>query len=221
MHKLQRGEAPACLASYQHGRDRWGDLRAEHRAEIHDCLTQMQGERCAYCEGSLESLGRHIEHFRAQNAHPGCAFEWENLFFSCTREDSCGRHKDHQAGRHDPADLVKPDEEDPERFFSFSRDGTIRVRAGLSAREVIRARETLRVFNLDERHGRLRKMRQRTVDAYLAQEPDLIELLKCLSPEEREQWLQAECERTAKEPFATVIKHLLLMPGFASIDGAG
>jgi hypothetical protein len=66
MRKLDRASfaTPPCLTNYQPGTHTWKDVTHADKAEIRQHLEQMQGRRCAYCEGSVDSLGQHIEHFR-------------------------------------------------------------------------------------------------------------------------------------------------------------
>lgn len=209
MHKLERPDGPDCLQRYEHGRNQWEQVTAEERAEIWEKLDAMQGRRCAYCEAEISEGKRHIEHFRQKAAHryPQGTFEWTNLFGSCDREESCGKHKD-GCGTYHPADLIKPDVEDPEYFLLFISDGTIAVRAGLSEPERRRAEETLRVFNLDAKHGPLRSIRKKEVYGYLQTFEEYA--LMTESPEELQDALEREVAATAHLPFATAIKHTLL-----------
>lgn len=209
MHKLERPDGPDCLQRYEHGKNRWGEVTDEERAEIWEKIDAMQGRRCAYCEAEISEGKRHIEHFRQKAAHryPQGTFEWTNLFGSCDREESCGKHKD-GCGTYHPADLIKPDVEDPEYFLLFISDGTIAVRAGLSEPERRRAEETLRVFNLDAKHGPLRSIRKKEVYGYLQTFEEYA--LMTESPEELQDALEREVAATAHLPFATAIKHTLL-----------
>ncbi len=210
MRKLDRDTAPApiCLSCYQHGKQNWGDLDPAHKQELRQCLEKMQGSRCAYCEGPLDDLGRHIEHFRQKHVFPTLTFDWRNLYWSCDQANSCGRHKDHDAGAYDPNDLIDPAQEDPDHFFRFRSDGTIHIRtADLSDKDRRRASETLRIFNLNPEHGRLRQMRRRALEAYQAQEPDILHALEEFTPEERNAFISAELARTASDPFSAVIRH--------------
>src|SRR4051812_35154990 len=97
MHKLDRTAipAPACLANYDHLQHSWGDIKQADKQVIRQSLVQLQGERCAYCEGSPYREG-HIEHFRRKNpAHfPQLTFRWDNLFLACGSQDHCGHYKD-------------------------------------------------------------------------------------------------------------------------------
>ena len=209
MRKLDRNSAspPVCLACYQHGKHNWGSVSSEHKDEIRVSLERMQGRRCAYCEGPVDTLGHHIEHFRAKGAFPKLTFDWSNLYWSCDKSDSCGRYKDHDSGPYDPDDLIDPCRENPDRFFKFRSDGTIQVRTDIPDKEQHRAKETLRVFNLNPSQGRLRQMRMRALEAYTAQEPDILAALETLDPSERDAIIADELARTASEPFSAVIRH--------------
>ena len=131
----------------------------------------MQGRRCAYCEGSLDALGSHIEHFRrkAQGTFLNSRLLGAIFFGRATKTYSCGHYKDHGAGTYDVNDLIDPCVDNPDTFFRFRTDGTINVRAGPSAqRDKHKAEETLRVFNLNPNWGRLRNMRKAAVSAYVS-----------------------------------------------------
>lgn len=211
MRQLDRAAVPAppCLAAYNHGAHAWGDLSGEDKAEIRVRLEMMQGRRCAYCEGGIDSLGQHIEHFRRKGdaAFRHLTFEWSNLFWSCDQTDSCGHFKDHGAGAYDPAQLVNPCEDDPDFFFLFRADGTISVRRGLSAQEAHRAQETLRVFSLDADWGRLRAMRKAAVSGYVIDADEAVGA--GFSPDDIRAYFTAELEHAKDLPFYTAIRHVL------------
>ena len=208
MHKLQRGAAPACLSNYQHGRDNWKAVTAEDKREIWEKLYEMQQHRCAYCEGSLRTDKRHIEHFRQKGLDPKVTFLWSNLFGSCNRIDNCGKFKD-ELPPYDLADLVKPDEEDPEHFFLFVSDGSVAVREGLNAADKKRAMETIRIFNLN---GALRQMRRSVIAGYIDQAKEVREMVDSgdFTVAEGKAFLKDELAATANQPFATAIKHILI-----------
>jgi len=181
----------------------------EHRAEIWLELEAMQGRRCAYCEASINDRDRHIEHFRQKDRDPRGTFDWDNLFGSCDRHESCGKHKD-SCGLYDPMLLIKPDTDDPDDYWVFVSDGTIAVRAGLNARQNVRAEESLRIFNLDAQNGRLRKKREAAVRPYRDTAEALVELFE---QEGEEAWLllvEEELNATLHHPFSTAIRHVLV-----------
>lgn len=157
MRALHRSDTsvPSCLARYQSGRDHWGDLSRDktHYAEVVACLHRMQGARCAYCECDLsrESQPPHVEHFEQRSRAPALTFEWTNLFRSCSHTTRCGKHKDEQAGSYPPAVLLKPDRDNPREYLEFNVDGEVGPRSGVISGGAARARETIRVFNLNER----------------------------------------------------------------------
>lgn len=208
MHKLQRGVAPACLANYQPALQLWNDVTPADKAQIWQELEAMQGERCAYCEVQIRIGKRHIEHFRQRSLFPQDTFNWTNLFGSCNRSDCCGAHKD-QCGLYNPADLIKPDVEDPDDFYLFVSDGTIAVREGLSSQDARRARETLRILNLNAQYGPLRRMRQQAVAGYLETAEELRQMAEAFEPGEWLPELQRELELIESLPFATAIRHVL------------
>jgi uncharacterized protein (TIGR02646 family) len=209
MRKLNRADInePACLANYQHGHHQWDDVTGENKAQIRQQLQHMQGRRCAYCEGSLDALGSHIEHFRrkAPGHFPQLTFAWCNLFWSCDQPDSCGHYKDHGAGTYDVNDLIDPCVDNPDTFFRFRTDGTVNVRSDLGAADKHKAEETLRVFNLNPHWGRLRNMRKAAVSAYVS----FVDGCVGFSAGELHDFFRDELAAAATLPFFTAIRHVL------------
>lgn len=211
MHQLTRSSEPSCLGHYTHGQDNWGSLSLDDKEGIRVQLECMQGRRCAYCECSLRDHGQHIEHFLQKGENPTVTFDWDNLFWSCNRQDSCGKRKDQSTRSYRKQDLIKPDVENPEKFFHFISDGTIQIRIeDESSSDYSRAEETLRIFNLDARHGALRSMRSGACAGYKQTGDDMAKLLADHSPEECLQYVIEELDATRGQPFATAIKHTLL-----------
>lgn len=210
MHRLDRTIAPvpSCLASYRQGVDTWDDVSPTDKAQIRACLEVMQGRRCAYCEASIDDLGYHIEHFRRKRDFPQLTFTWSNLLMCCGKDDCCGHHKDRAGSPYDIADLVDPTNEEPDEYFWFLETGMIDVRGGCQATQARRARETLRVLNLNQ-HGRLRPMRARQLKWYKDSKVGFIEELLELPDADRRPFIQEELAETASEPFFTIIRHFL------------
>jgi uncharacterized protein (TIGR02646 family) len=211
MHKLDRSIclAPACLGGYCHGVHTWDTVSSAHKAEIRTQLETMQGRRCAYCEGSLDTLGRHIEHFRRKGdpAHRHLTFDWSNLFWSCDQRDSCGHFKDHGAGSYDVDNLINPCCDDPDDFFIFQADGTISIRDTISEADRRRASETLRVFSLDAKWGRLRAMRKAAVSGYVGDADAAFN--EGWLPDDIRAYFAEELEYACNLPFCTAIRHVL------------
>ena len=208
MHRLHRDTArrPECLGRFRHGEQAWDAVTSEDKQEIRECLEGMQGRRCAYCEASIDDLGCHIEHFRRRRVFPTLTFEWD-LLMSCGKGDCCGHYKDSKGWPYNPDDLVNPTVDEPDDFFCFRESGVIDVRPNddLRAR---RARETIRVLNLDHR-GRLRPMRARQLQWYKNMDPDVFDELMDLSDEDRREYIEEELNATASQPFCSIIRHFL------------
>jgi len=167
MHKLSRCISPASLALYNYKTQKWEDyiLEKSNKIDVWDGIFRMQGYRCAYCECELLTFYKgHVEHFAQKGRFPQYTFDWNNLFGSCRRSDGCGFYKDHQTYQQE--DILKVDVDDPDEFFDFLSDGSIVVKENLSKVAEHRARETLRVFNLDAEHGALRQQRATAIKLY-------------------------------------------------------
>lgn len=209
MRKLDRAVCPAplCLVSYHPSEDSWEHVSSADKAEIRAHLETMQGKRCAYCEGDIEVLGQHIEHFRRKADFPALTFDWSNLYWSCDKTDSCGHYKDNGAGPYNVADLVDPCADDPDDFFIFRTDGTISVRRGLPAHDEHRAKETLRVFALDALGGRLRNVRKGVVSGYVDAANEAFEA--GFSRDQIRVYFADELQHAEDLPFYTAIRHVL------------
>ena len=210
MHKLDRSSVakPSCLASYNYQQHTWEDMSSSDKSQIRNSLKKMQACRCAYCEGPIYSNNGHIEHFRRKNpAHfPQLSFAWCNLFLSCDSREHCGHHKDRPStGYYNPADLVKPDKDDPDQFFYFHSSGEIRSRSGIDTGQSMRAKETIRVFNLNR--STLKSARRSALRAYEKREPGILEALMAFEEADRQQFISEEIEATRKDPYWTVIRH--------------
>lgn len=212
MRRLDRAAVPApgCLIRYSYPANCWNDVTPPDKEAIRFSLEQMQGRRCAYCEGSVDALGQHIEHFRrkGQGHSPELTFTWSNLYWSCYQDDSCGRFKDHDADPYDVRNLLDPCSDDPDRFFRFRSDGTISIRDGLSEADKRRAEETLRIFNLDAKWGRLRNMRKIAVLPYVS----IVAGCEEMPAQELQTYLSDELAQVASSPFYTAIRHVLTEP---------
>ncbi|QXG48192.1 retron Ec78 anti-phage system effector HNH endonuclease PtuB [Pseudomonas viridiflava] len=209
MHRLHRqDEPPSGLRRYRHGLDKWSATcpTQEEREGIWTSLESMQGPRCAYCEGPIDLRNRQIEHFRQRGRYPQGTFEWTNLFGSCKRAGTCGNAKD-QCGIYPPEVLIKPDIEDPDTFLVFTPGGTVEPRAGLSARDHLRASETIRILALD---GALNEIRRAELRGYLQTLEYFVEFAEAFPEDEGwVQELQQEVLNVAHLPYATAIRHVL------------
>jgi len=203
MRRLIRGLEPDCLKKFKHGRDNWGCVKEEDKAEIWIELNKMQDGLCAYCESAL-SKHKHIEHFRQRSRIPAETFLWSNLFGSCNNATSCGKSKDSGGGYND-GDLVKPDVDDPDEYFVFIQDGSIKLKDANDSK----GRETLRIFGLDPDFGRLREQRREAIRRHMGTIEYYSDL--CVQdPGNELGWheeLEADLGKAAREQFSTAIRH--------------
>ena len=208
MHKLNRPPTPTCLSRFRHGRDEWGALRQADKAEIWNGLDAMRQYRCAYCERSIRrsnnAADAHIEHFRQCSRYRPGTFDWENLFGSCNSPDSCGKHKDVQ--RYDHRHLIKMDDEDPDDFLRFLPDGQVVPAENLDGNQSIRAKETIRVFNLN---GPLRQIRRVNVMGYLYDAEEIAVLAEEFDESEWRPLLDERLKSIEGFPFETAIRQVL------------
>lgn len=217
MKGLHRGPAPPSLAGFRHGAHTWSDVKSDHRQDIWRCLDAMQRGLCAYCEGRLESLGRHIDHHCRKSRHPRMTFLWSNLFGSCDRNDSCGHFKDRPGGAPYTCDqLLDPCTEDPDEFLVIRDSGRIEARSGLAEAERTRAETTLRVLNLnlDQHYGgrSLCAERRRVLEFFLAREPDILEALSDWNEDDRTAYVQSEIDIAAQTEFGSIVRHFFQRP---------
>ncbi len=151
-----RGACPEFLQDKQtEWTARWRDV-VEGRAQddwatsktkqlLREAVVALTHGKCAYCEGHLGAqswVG--VEHYHPKAVYPDQAFEWANLLPVC---DICNGKKGNQDHR---GALLKPDVEDPERFFSIHPDtGELEPAPGLSDGDKERAEETIRLCDLE------------------------------------------------------------------------
>lgn len=173
MHKLKRPKTPDALEKLKEkypATDEWSEVVDAQKDEIRTALFSMQGYFCAYCERTVtsqyghEDKTGHIEHYRRRKFFPQHTFDWNNLFYSCSNHDSCGKHKDEKipAGNIDYKKMIDPCVDNPEDLFVFTTLGEIKPREDISPAQKERAEETIRVFGLNN----IRKDRETNMKAF-------------------------------------------------------
>jgi len=153
--------APTCLSRFDPTKETWADVSNADKEEIRTQLGRLQNNNCAYCECDIrnESSKPHIEHFEQRSRVPQKTFDWDNLFWSCSHDECCGKFKDKVVKTYkQPGILLKPDVDNPRQYLFFGSTGEVEPRAGIDATSEKRALETIRVFALDD--GRLVQMRK-------------------------------------------------------------
>jgi uncharacterized protein (TIGR02646 family) len=174
---------------------------------------------CAYCEDLIRSAnGKHVEHFRRKNkthGFPELTFTWNNLFLSCESPRHCGHYKDRPGGdSYNPDDLVKPDEDEPDKYLYFHSNGEVRPRVGIDSTAKYRAEETIRVFNLNE--PALRGQRGKIISGFLKNwgaKTDFLALLESYPSFERASFIADELNKAQWHAYPSVLRHFLARRG--------
>lgn len=202
MHKLTRSypEPQALVNARTSGATEWDAYwsgRGAGKESVQFDLLLMQHEKCAYCECALDLHQGHIEHFRRKKPDewfPQLTFVWENLYYSCCRNGTCGCHKDRVLSRDDVDLLIDPCVDNPEDFIQFTYDGGVDIRSGLDELKTRRAKLTISTFGLP--NPKLVELRRNALKAY--------EWLKALSSDQIDDYLANLPDTT---PFITAIYH--------------
>lgn len=215
MHRLTRPypEPEALNQARERGVPRWDDLSPEDRAQVRDALLQMQNNRCAYCESTISDVLENnqrgnIEHFLRKSSafFPELKFEWNNLFYSCPNEDTCGHNKDKTVkNKEQNMLLIHPCNDNPEDFFVFESNGRIAVKSNLNEFQRKRAEFTIKAFNLND--SELVEARKNTQLQYVG----WLENQNLDIPEDQLQELVTYClqELPFDVPFITAIRHFV------------
>ena len=210
MHKLDRNctSAPTCLNQYQYPTHNWDAVSGVHKQEIRENLIKIQGERCAYCEIAIYGES-HIEHFRRKNRlhFPHLTVVWSNLFLSCESPTNCGHYKDRPGSSYNANNLIKPDEQDPDNYFYFHSSGEVRPRSNINDEAIFNAKETIKVFNLNQ--STLQASRRRALEAYKRRVSAILQELMDWDEELRQEYILEEINETNQDPHCTVIRHFL------------
>jgi uncharacterized protein (TIGR02646 family) len=203
---IRSTNSPECLSEYTAGLDNWEKVTGPDKKLIWKSIYTMQGKYCAYCECALLDNKKHIEHFVQKGRDNSKTFDWYNLFGSCRYNDRCGVYKDKQ--KYNPSDLIKADRDQPENYFSFLTDGSIRPMAGLSHQDNIKAKETIRVFKLDDQ---LKHIRYSFIFPFIETAEFLFDLVDQISEDEWLKLFNEELESLSDSPFYSAIKSVLLL----------
>lgn len=207
MKQLIRREGPAQLGRFTAGRDQWGYVDL---VDIWSHLLLMQGGFCAYCECRLNR--KHVEHFRPRKDFPALTFEWTNLFGSCgdTHKaggwERCGIYKDDGAELYDANQLIKPDDDIPDDYLLFLTTGRVVPIPGLTGPALIKAQETIRVFNLNGDPA-LFGSRRAAITSIMAEVEELYAVQDEIEEELWSEMLHFEIQRLEDVEFSTALKH--------------
>ncbi len=119
--------------------------------------TQTQNH-CSFCDHYPVSPPGvdTIEHFKPKSRFPEQAFEWENLYYCC---NFC-----QQKNNNYDEDLLRPDAEDFvfDRYFRWDyTTGELLVNSQASEEDQNRAKITIKIYALNNRHPAWRRREQR------------------------------------------------------------
>lgn len=207
MKQLTRTEGPTQLAQLAAGHDRWEDVEL---ADIWQHLRAMQGEFCAYCECRLNR--KHVEHFMPRKKFSALTFEWSNLFGSCGDTwkkggwDRCGIFKDNGAGDYDIKQLIKPDDDNPDDYLLYLTTGRVVPVPGLTGLALIKAQETIRVFNLNGDTALLGS-RRAAITLAMAEVQELYAVHEEIDEELWSEILNSELQQLEQIEFSTALRH--------------
>lgn len=74
----------AFLEAYNNGKGKRPDHSKYAHQQIVETLNAMSFNKCFYCEGTLKGTTSEVDHFIEVADDPSLAFDWENLYLSCT-----------------------------------------------------------------------------------------------------------------------------------------
>lgn len=208
MKFLKRPIAPQSLSNYRHGLHLWADFITveTNKSDIWNQINNMQKGLCAYCECKLGN--KHVEHFRDRSKHVVLTFSWENIFGSCNNKSRCGHYKDNskKVGIYNPSEIIKPDEDDPSTYLKFLITGHARIVSNLNQNQQDKARETLRVLNL-QKDPALLNSRRKTLISELCLIKEVYELKEDISIEEWLGFIDDEISQLQGREFQTALEH--------------
>ena len=125
---------------------------------------------------------------------------------SCDSKEHCGHYKDRpKAQDYEVNDLIKPDENEPDEYLYFHSNGEVRVRHGVGDMGERKAKETVRVFGLN--NPGLKAERRAALKQYLRPQLGLLDELMSWVEEDRMEYVDQEIEATRLQPYWTIIRH--------------
>jgi uncharacterized protein (TIGR02646 family) len=110
-------------------------------------LVSRLGLYCSYCERKIPTLlaVEHIEPKDGVYGQPQLKRRWSNFLLACTNCNSCKGSKKVDFKR-----LLFPDRDNTFFAYEYGMDGSVTYSAGLTLRQKVMARNTLRLVGLDK-----------------------------------------------------------------------
>lgn len=88
--EILRDKKEQWLEKFQEKLDPRPPSRQYGHAKIRDVLREMSFHKCFYCESKLSKENEQVDHHREVAEYPELAFEWDNLYLSCSE---CNKRK--------------------------------------------------------------------------------------------------------------------------------
>lgn len=109
-------------------------------------LISRLGNYCSYCERPIVTMLA-VEHIqpKADNRYPALIGRWENFLLACTNCNSTKLDKDVIL-----LEVLLPDRDNTFAAFSYSADGKVEARSGMSPVVIIMAERTLGLVGLNK-----------------------------------------------------------------------
>lgn len=158
MRTIVKGKAPACLKEAERRGMSWEEFVKNDRDGYKQCRQQLNKEQqvvCAYSEVPLDDsrVTVHIDHFRKKSIYPELRFKWENLFAAIKDRPYGADYKDNIIDGNNHVvfytNILSPVTPHLQNYFHYATNGVIEPSAGLSEENQHKAKETIRVFNLN------------------------------------------------------------------------
>lgn len=181
MRTIAKADAPDCLADAAKNGWSWEEFVTNNHAGYQECRQQANGEQasvCAYTELPLdtEKMTVHLDHYRKKSIYQELRFDWRNLFAAIKDNRFGADYKDNRvSGENEQqvyAVILSPLTENLESYFHYATNGEIEPSMGLSDDNLNRAKETIKIFHLNEDEL---VSRRRTIMAQIGAYHDLSE----------------------------------------------
>ena len=153
-----KGPSPTCLDVAQKKGWNWDEfVKNDHDGYV-VCRQQANTEQCGVCgytELSLdENVMVHLDHFRKKDIYPKLRFKWDNLFAAAKDNRFGSDFKDRiVTGKNYNqvyANILSPKTVGLQDYFHYATNGEIEPSTTLSEDNEKKAKETIRIFNLNE-----------------------------------------------------------------------
>lgn len=149
--KLRNKKAQWLADFLASGKERPDNSKYAHPS-IKQALESMSHTKCFYCERSLKDGDEEVDHHIEVCVNKYLAFEWTNLYLSCSDCNKKISHND--ISIHDALDPLVDSDEEIKNHITFEDETIIEVNNS------IKGRNTIRKYRLDSKAHDNRRQRQ-------------------------------------------------------------